>query len=102
MKVPVRVAGPGREVAYDSRFDLLHGDLRLPTAWADARRRVRGQPADDLLGRRQLRGVVRLGDLGMERRRERPGLRPVHCHLDEPHRSSSFSSRPLAAPVSMS
>ena len=82
--MPVWVAGPRGEVAYDGRLDLLDRHLHLPIPRTDPRRRVGREPADDLLGRGHLGGVVRLGDLGVERGRERPGLRPVDGDLDEP------------------
>ena len=66
----MRVAGPGGEMAYDGRLDLLDRHLQLPVPRPDACRRVGGEPPDDLLGRCQLRGVVRLGDLGVQRGRE--------------------------------
>ena len=45
-----------------------------------------GQPPDDLDGGAILGSVVRIGDLGVQRRRHRPGLRSVDRDLDEPHR----------------
>ena len=68
--MPVGVAGPGGEVAYDGRLDLLDRHLHLPIARPDARRRVTREPPDDLLGRSHLRCVVRLGHLGVQGCRE--------------------------------
>jgi len=46
---------------------------------------VGGKPADDLRGRRHLRGVVRRSHFGMQRRRERPRLRSIDGDLNEAH-----------------
>jgi len=86
MQMPVRVTGPGGEVAYDGGFDLLHRHLHLPAPRPYPGCRMRRQPTDDLLSSRHLRGVICLGNLRVQRRRERPRLRPVDGDLDEPHR----------------
>jgi hypothetical protein len=84
MQVPVRVAGPRGEVAYDGRLDLLHRDLHLVAARPDPGGGVRCEPTDDLFGRCHLGGVVGGGDLGIQRRRQRPRLRAVDRDFDEP------------------
>jgi len=66
-------------------FDPFDGHLNLSAPRPHPRRRVLGQPADDLLGDSVLGCVIRLGDLRVECGCQRPGLRPVHDHLDEPH-----------------
>lgn len=86
MQVPMWVPSPGCEVMYDGRLDLFDWHLYLPIARPDPGGGMGSEPTDDLLGRRNLRGVVRLGDLGMQRGRERPRFRPVDGDLDEPHR----------------
>jgi hypothetical protein len=62
MEVTVRVAGTGGVVAHHRGLDLLHRDLHLSPARADAGGRVLGEPADDLLGDTLLGGVVRRGN----------------------------------------
>ena len=82
----VRVTGPGGVVPHHGCLDLGHGHLDLAALGSDPGGGVLGDPADDLLGRPGLRGVQRVGDLGMQRGRERPGLGSVHHDLDEPQR----------------
>ena len=84
VKVTVRVTRAGGVVPHHRGLEPLHRDLDLPPARAHPGGGVLGQPPDDLDRRRLLRRVVRRRDLGMNRRRQRPGLRPVHHHLDEP------------------
>lgn len=84
VQVSVRVAGAGGVVPDERGLDLLDGHLDLLAAWADARRRVLRDPADDLAGRARLRKLVGVGDVGMERGGKRPGLGPVDDAFDEP------------------
>ncbi len=94
-KMPVRVTGPGRVVPDHRRLDLLHRHLHLPTPRPHPRRRVLGDPADDLLGRPVLRRIQRGRDLRMQGCRQRPGLRPVDGDLDEPQRVRVVPQPPL-------
>ncbi len=86
VQVSVGVACAGGEVTHDGCLDLFDWHLHLPTTRSNPGSRVRGEPADDLLGDRHLSCVVGRRDLGVQRRRERPGLRPVDSDLDESHR----------------
>ena len=95
MQVSVRVACPGGEVAYDGRLDLLDRHLHLAPSRSNTGRRVRGEPVDDLPRRGHLRGIVRIGDVGVQCRRERPGLRSVDGDLDEPHGLVVLAQPPL-------
>jgi len=81
----MRVAGSGGVVPDGSCFDPLDGHLNLSAPGTDPRRGVLGQPPDDLPGGSVLGCVIRLGDPRIECGCQRPGLRPVHDHLDEPH-----------------
>lgn len=86
-------------MAYDGRLDLLDRYLHLPIARPDARRRVGGEPTDDLLGRSQLRRVVRLRNLRVQGRSEGPGLRSVDGDLDEPDPLLVLPQPPLREPA---
>ena len=86
MQMAVGVTGPGGVVPDHRRLDLLHRHLHLPAARPHPRRRVRGDPADDLLGRTLLCRIQGGRDLRVEGGRERPGLRAVDGDLDEPQR----------------
>jgi hypothetical protein len=80
----VRVAGPGGVVPHHSSLESLDRDLDLPASGPDAGGGVLGEPADDLGRGPVLSGVVGGRDLGMQGGRQRPGLRAVDDHLDEP------------------
>src|SRR5674476_259944 len=81
----VWIASTRRVVAHSGGLDLLDGHLYLSATRPDPRRGVLSQPLDDLLGGSVLGCVIRLGDTRIECGCQRPGLRPVHDHLDEPH-----------------
>ena len=91
----VRVTGPGGVVPHHGGFDLGDRHLDLAALGSDPGSGVLGDPADDLLGRPCLRGVQRVGDLGVERGGEPPGLGPVHHDLDEPQRLRIGPQSPL-------
>lgn len=75
------------------RLELLDRHLNLPTSGPNAGGGVLGEPAGDL-GRRLVLGCVVGGrDLGVQGRRQRPGLGAVHDHLDEPQ-SPSVGAQP--------
>jgi len=95
VQVAVRIARPGGVVPHDRCFDLGHGHLDLAALGSDPGGGVLGDPADDLLGRASLRRIKRVGDLGMQRGRERPGLGSVHHDLDEPQCLRIGSQPPL-------
>ena len=84
VQMPVRITRPGGVVPHHRRLQLLDRDLHLTAPRTHPGGRMRGQPADDLGRRPLLRRVVGGRDLGVHRRRQRPGLRPVDHHLDEP------------------
>ena len=84
VEVAVRVAGPGGVVPHHRRLELLDGHLHLPAPRPDPGGGVLGEPADDLDRGPLLGGVVRRGDLRVQRRGQGPGLRAVHDDLDEP------------------
>lgn len=81
----MRIACPRGVVAYDGRLVLLNRHLYLSPAWSDPSGRVLANPTNDLLGRPVLGSVVRRCDLGVQSRRERPGLGAVDGDLDEPN-----------------
>ncbi len=83
VEVSVRVAGAGGVVPDERGLDLFDRHLDLSAAWSDTRRRVLRDPADDLAGRARLRVLVGVGDVGVERGGERPGLGSVDDDLDE-------------------
>ena len=84
VEVAVRVSGTGGVVPHHGGLELLDRHLHLPAPGPDARGGVLGEPPDDL-GRSTVLGcVVGGGDLRVQRRRQRPGLRTVHHDLDEP------------------
>ena len=72
VQMSVRIAGPGGVMPHRHRLDLGHGHLHLRAARTDPGGRVLRQPADDLLSRRVLRGVIRGGNVGVQFGRERP------------------------------
>jgi hypothetical protein len=86
MQVPVRTPGPGGVVAHGHRLQALDRHLHLPAARADPGGGLLREPADDLDGGAVLRGVVGGADVRVQGGGQRPGLRPVDDHLDEPHR----------------
>ena len=86
MQMPVRIARPGGAVPHRHRLHHLHRDLDLSASWTDPGRRVLSEPVDDLFRGAVLRRVVGGADVRVQLRRERPRLRPVHGHLDEPDR----------------
>lgn len=83
--MPVRIPRAGRVVPHRHRLGHLHRHLHLPAARPDPGGGVLAEPADDLGGSPVLRRVVRRGDLRVQRRRQRPRLRAVDHHLDEPY-----------------
>jgi hypothetical protein len=85
--VPVWVAGAGAVVPHRHCLQSLDGCRDLRAAGTHARRRVLAQPLNDLIRRLVLRRLVRGRHVRMQLRGERPGLRPVHDHFDEPHRA---------------
>ena len=95
VQVAVRVTGPGGVVPHHGCFDLAHGHLDLAALGSDPGGGVLGDPADDLLGRPGLGRIEGVGDLGMQRGRERPGLGSVHHDLDEPQRLRVGPQPPL-------
>ena len=101
MQVPVRIAGAGGVVPHRHRLQPLDRDGDLRAARTDPGGRVLGEPADDLRRGAVLRRLIGRRDIGMQLRRERPRLRPVHRHLDEPHRprvgaQPAASARPVS------
>ena len=84
VQVPVRVAGAGGVVPHHRGLQLLDRDLHLSAPRPDPGGGVLGEPADDLGRGPVLGGVVGGGDLRVQCRGQRPGLRPVDHHLDEP------------------
>jgi hypothetical protein len=86
VQVSVRIAGAGRVVRDGHRLELLDGHLHLTAPGADPGGGVLCQPADDLDGRPVLGRVVGGGDVRMQRRGQRPGLRAVSHDLHESHR----------------
>jgi len=65
-------------------LELFHWDLHLLAPRPDPGGGVIGEPADDL-GRGAILGrVVGSGDLRVQRRGQRPGLRTVDHHLNKP------------------
>ena len=95
VQVAVRVTGPGGVVPHHRCLDLGHRHLDLSALGSHPGGGVLGDPADDLLGRPGLRRVQGVGDLGMQRGRERPGLGSVHHDLDEPQRLRVRAQPPL-------
>jgi hypothetical protein len=86
MQVPVWVAGAGGVVPHHHRLQRLDRDGDLRPARPDPGGGVLAEPADDLPRGPVLRRLIRCRDIGVQLRRERPRLRPVHHHLNEPHR----------------
>ena len=84
VEVTVGVAGPGGVVPHHGSLELLDRDLHLAAPRPDPSGRVLSEPAVDLSRGLVLGGVVRRGDLRVQRRGERPGLRTVDHDLDEP------------------
>jgi hypothetical protein len=85
VQVPMRITGPGRVVPHRHRLQLLDRNLDLTPPRTDPGGRVLGQPADHLRRGPVLRPVVGGRDVRVQRRGQRPRLRTVHHHLDEPH-----------------
>src|SRR5665647_224821 len=81
----MRVAGSGGVVPDGSCFDPLDGHLNLSAPGDRSASWRAGPTPDDLPGGSVLGCVIRLGDPRIECGRQRPGLRPVQDHLDEPH-----------------
>ena len=103
VEVAVRVAGPGGVVPHHRRLELLDRHLHLPAPRPDPGGGVLGEPADDLDRGPVLGGVVGGGDLRVQRRGQRPGLRTVDHDLDEPQAlRRRVRSRPFGCPVSTS
>ena len=103
VEVAVRVAGPGGVVPHHGGLELLDRDLHLPASRPDPGGGVLGEPADDLGRGPVLGGVVGGGDLRVQRRGQRPGLRTVDHDLDEPQTLLvADAAGPSAAPVSTS
>jgi len=84
VQVAVRVACPGGVVPHHRRLQPLDRHLHLSASRPDPCGGVLGQPTDDLDRGPVLGRVVRRRDLRVQRRRQRPRLRTVHHHLDEP------------------
>jgi len=84
VEVTVRVTGPARVVPHHRGLELLDRDLHLSATRPDPGGRVLREPADDLGRCLVLSLVVRGGDLRVQGRGERPGLRTVDHDLDEP------------------
>jgi len=97
VQMPVRVAGPRRVMPDHRGLDPLDRHLHLPPARSDAGGRVLGDPADDLGGSFVLGFVQRLRYLGIQSGGQRPGLRPVDDHLDEPQRIRVIADPTLLA-----
>jgi hypothetical protein len=91
----VRIAGPRGVVPHHSGLELLHRDLHLPAARTDPDGRVLCEPGQDLGRGPVLRCRIRGRDVRVQLRRERPGLRPVDHHLDEPNRLPVATQPPL-------
>ena len=87
VQMPVRVSGAGGVVLHRHRLQHLHRHLDLAAAGADPGGRVGGEPTDDLDDGAVLGGVVGVRDVVVHRGGQRPGLRAVDHHLDEPHRT---------------
>lgn len=94
----VRVAGTRGVVPNEGGLDLLDGHLDLSAARSDARRRVLRDPADDLARGARLRVLVGVGDVGVQRRGERPGLGSVDDNLDETERVVVVAQSTLRVP----
>jgi hypothetical protein len=86
VQVTVRVPSAGGVVAHHRGLDLLHRHLHLTATRPDSSGRVLCEPADYLARGALLGGIVGRRDLRMQRGRQRPGLRTVDDHLDEPRR----------------
>jgi hypothetical protein len=94
VQMPVRIPSPRRVVPHRDSLQQLDRHLNLTSPRTHPRRRVLGQPADDL-GRRAIhRRVVRRRDIGVQRGRQRPRLRPVDHDLDEPDRARVLPQPP--------
>ena len=91
MQVAVRVPGSGGVVPHHRSLELVDRDLHLPAARPDPGRGVLGEPADDFLRGAVLGRVVGRGDLRVQRRDQRPGLRSVDHDLDEPQTARVLS-----------
>jgi hypothetical protein len=98
VQMAVRVAGPGGVVAYDGGLDPLRRHLHLTPARPDPGGGVLAHPADHLTSGPVHRRVVRRRDVGVQCGGQRPGLRPVHDHLNEPQRACVLAQTSLARP----
>jgi hypothetical protein len=94
VQMPVRIPGAGGVVPHRHRLHYPDRHLHLAAARADPGGRVPRQPADDLDRGAVLCRVVGGGDVFVQRGGQRPGLRPVDHHLDEPHRVSVGAQPP--------
>jgi hypothetical protein len=92
--MPVRIPGAGRVVPHRHRLQHFERHLHLPAARPDPGGGVPGQPADDLGGGAVLGFVVGGGDVSMQGGGQRPGLRAIDHHLDEPHRTLIHAQPP--------
>jgi hypothetical protein len=81
----------------DGGLDHLHRHLHLSAAWSDAGGGVLGHPSDHLPRGPIHRRVVRRRNVGVECGGKRPGLRPVHDHLDKPQRTRVVAQAPLGS-----
>jgi hypothetical protein len=66
VQMPVRIPGTGGVVPHRHRLQHLDRHLHLPAARPDPGGGVLGQPADDLACGAVLRGVVGVGDVGVQ------------------------------------
>jgi hypothetical protein len=98
VQMAVRVPGPRRVVRHRHRLGHLDRHLHLPAPRTDPGGGVLPQPADDLLGRPGLGRVIRRRDVQVQRGRQRPRLRTVDHHLDEPHRMPVATQLPPRLP----
>ncbi len=86
VQMPMRVLRAGGVVPHRRCLQDLQRHLHLAAPRADAGGCVLREPGDDLLGGPFLRRLVGPGDVRVQRGGQRPGLRAVDHHLDEPHR----------------
>ena len=100
MQMPVRIPCPGRVMADHRRLHPFYRRRDLPAAGPDPARDVRADPTDHRRRRPVLRRLQRGRDVRTQFRRQRPGLRAVHRHLDEPHRLPVVPQPPRGLPVS--
>ncbi|MCU1671825.1 MAG: hypothetical protein JWP40_4752 [Blastococcus sp.] len=86
MQMTVRIPGSRRVMPHGHGLQPLNRDFDLPARRAHPGGGVLAEPAQNLGGGAVLRRVIRGGNVRVQRRGQRPGLRPVHNHFYEPNR----------------